>query len=460
MKTKINTTKMKGFTLIMLLFIGVASISAQDKYGSEPEKCKTNISLFHEDVKAKNYTGALEAWSWVYKNCPQASKHTYSDGLKIAKDQLKNGDANAMDLINEIYAKRIEYFPTNLGKVYSDWAKILIKNGATEEQVFEKLNLAFEADPAGMSVNNIYKFFQTVVDKYKDTNTQKVFDTYDEVLEAVDKKIGKMTGEYSELQKKIDAGETLSKREQWRVDNEFFGKNLGGLGKIQGGLDGMVESIATCERLIPLYKKTYDANKSNIVWLKRTANRLNKKGCKNDPFFVSLIENWAAADATNIDVLKYLESIYRGQGRSSEADALAVRIFEMGTPDDKARFVYSQAQDLFNAGKYSQARTKAREAISHVPNYGKAYILIARMYAKSANSCGSKEFEKRMAYVAAANKIHQAIRVNPSLKSQGNRYLKNYRGNFPDKTLIFNLGKTSGASHRVGCWIGETVRIP
>ncbi len=100
---------------VLLLFLGLSKVNAQNKYGSEPEKCKMNISLFHESAKAKNYKDALEPWQWVYKNCPQASKHIYSDGLKIAKWQMKNGDANAEAMINDIYTKRIEYFPSNLG---------------------------------------------------------------------------------------------------------------------------------------------------------------------------------------------------------------------------------------------------------------------------------------------------------------------------------------------------------
>jgi tetratricopeptide (TPR) repeat protein len=458
MKTKTNNQKITSLTIVLLLFLSFTKISAQD-FGSDPETCKMNISLFHESVKAKNYTEAYKPWKWVYDNCPKSTKHIYSDGLKIALDQLKNGDTNAEALVNDIYGKRVEFYPSNLGKVYSDWAKFLIKMGASDDIIFEKLNLAFRADPAGMSVKNIFRFFENTVDNYKDTDTQKVFNTYDDVLEAVDKKIGTMTGEYTLLQKKIEDGESLTKSEQWRVDHEFFEKNLNGLGKIQGGLDGMVESIATCDRLIPLYKKVYNENKSNIVWLKRTASRLNRKGCKNDPFYVSLIENWAQADPS-VDVLKYLESVYRGQGRTSDADALASRIFDMATPQEKARFYYSQAQDLFGAGKYGEARTKARESLTHNPSYGRAFILIGRMYAKSANNCGSNEFEKRMTYVAAAAKIRQAIKVDPSMASTGKRFLSNYRGNYPSKTLLFNLGKTSGASHRVGCWIGESVRIP
>jgi len=463
-KIKLNIMKMKlikrNLAVVLLLILGVTALTAQNKYGSDPEKCKMNISLFHESVKAKNYTEAEEPWKWVFENCPQASQHIYSDGLKIALNKLKNGDTSAKDLVNEIYTKRIKYFPKNLGKVYSDWASFLIKQKESDAVVFEKLNAAFHADPAGMSVRNIFRFYKQVVNKYKDTDTQKVFDTYDEVVEAVNKKMAKMTSDYAKLQKKIDAGETLSRSENWKVKHQYYEKNLEGLGKVQDGLDAMVEEIATCDRLIPLYKKSFEANKSNIVWLKRAAQRLNKKGCNDDPFFVTLIESWSKADPSSISVLKYLESIYRKQGRIAEADAIAKKIFDLGTPQDKAKFVYGKALSLLNAHKYAQASRKAREVLKYDPNFGKAYILMGRAYAKSANSCGNNEFEKRMVYVAAANKIAQAKRIDPSVGSLANRYLRNYRANFPNKTLIFQRNLKSGDKHKIGCWIGETVRIP
>ena len=92
--------------------------------------------------------------------------------------------------------------------------------------------------------------------------------------------------------------------------------------------------------------------------------------------------------------------------------------------------------------------------------WGKPILLIAQAYASSANGCGTDEFSKRMVYVAAKNKAAQAKKVDPSLTSRANRYIKSYSASAPSKKLIFTEGKTSGASHKIGCWIGETVRIP
>lgn len=453
---KIRLTKL---TIILFLLTGITTVLAQDKYGTNPETCKMNLSLFHESVKAKNFSDATKPWKACYTECPKASKHIYTDGLKIAKNLIKNGDNSGVALVNEIYAKRIENFPTNLGKVYSDWAKFLISQKATDDEIYEKLNLAFEADPSGMSGKNIFRFFQYVTDKYKDTNVQRIFDTMDDVNDAVEKKMNKYTDEYSALSKKIENEEALNSKEKRRVKSKFYEINLNGLGKIEGGLNSMVDDLMTCDRLIPLYKTNYESNKANAKWLKRATIKLKSKGCDNDPLFVTIIESWAKEEQS-VEVYKYLESQYRKQGRIADAEALGQKIFNMGTPLDKAKFVYSQANDLYSAGKYGQARKKAREAVGYQSSYGKAYLLIARMYAKSANRVGTDEFSKRMVYVAAVNKVRQAMRANPSLTSTCKKYIKSYSGNYPSKTLIFNLGKKSGSSHKVGGWIGETVRIP
>ncbi len=55
-------TKKTVLIISMFLLLGMTiSMNAQDKYGSEPDKCKTNLSLFHEAAKMKNYAAAIEA---------------------------------------------------------------------------------------------------------------------------------------------------------------------------------------------------------------------------------------------------------------------------------------------------------------------------------------------------------------------------------------------------------------
>jgi hypothetical protein len=111
-------------------------------------------------------------------------------------------------------------------------------------------------------------------------------------------------------------------------------------------------------------------------------------------------------------------------------------------------------------GNNIEARNYALKALSYRSNLGRAYLLISTLYAGSANSCGNDEFSKRMVYVAALEKAYKAKAVDPSISSLAERYISSYAANIPTKKLIFVEGKESGSSFRIGCWIGETVRVP
>ena len=441
----------------LFLLMGMSNIYAQDKYGSEPETCKQNLSLFHESVKGKNYVDAYTPWLWSFENCPKASKLIYSDGLKIANDRYKKGDKTAGKLIDDIYTNRIVYFPDNLGKVYSDWSISLEKRGASNEVIFEKLELGFKADPTGLSVKNLAKYFGEVTDRNKDTNVQKVFDTYDDVLEGVNDKIDKLREQLDKINAKETSGAALSKKEKRTQKNN--GINLRGLGQVEDVLDQIIGEVATCDRLIPLYKKSFEENKENAKWLRRAASRLNAKECTDDAMYPKIVEAYVHADPSPGAYIFYAQLLEeRGQG--NKAIEYRNKAVDLETdPYKKAKYLIKIAETMRRKSK-SRSRDYARKALKYQPSMGHAYLLIANLYASSANSCGTDEFTKRMVYVAAANKARQAKAVDPSMTSTANRYIKSYTANSPSTKMIFQMGLKSGTPHKVGCWIGETVRIP
>jgi tetratricopeptide (TPR) repeat protein len=126
----------------------------------------------------------------------------------------------------------------------------------------------------------------------------------------------------------------------------------------------------------------------------------------------------------------------------------------------RAGYLYKIAQIMKKKGRKSEARSYAYKAIQNKRSMGEAYLLIASLYASSANSCGNSEFEKKMVYVAALNLANKAATVDPTHRSIAGKYSKSYRSSVPSKKLIFTEGLTSGDPFRIGCWIGETVKIP
>ncbi len=483
---------------IFLLFGMTFSLYGQDKYGSEPDKCKTNLSLFHEAVKMGNYEAAMEPWKWCLENCPEASKIIYSDGIKMTEDiydknageiKVEKGkkvvtndhtfkidkqyfdvsgvDKNTLaDKAREViyvYEMREKYFPDNLGKVYSDWANFLFKRGVVEglqngDAIYEKLGQSFRADPTGMSVKNLGKYFQTYTDLNKDTNPQAVFDTYDEIMEGISQKMDGYSKDLDALNAKEAKGQKLTAKESKKKRAREV--NLRALGQIEGYLDNTLSEVATCERLIPLYKDNFEKNKGNVTWLKRAVSRLNQKECTDNPLYPQMVEAYVNA-APSSDAYVFYAGILMNSGDSNKAIEYFNKAIDLESDHyKKAKYYYRVALIMKKKGSRSKAREYAYLALKERPSMGSAYLLISNLYAASANSCGTDEISKRMVYVAAADKARQAKAVDPGITSTANKYIKSYMASAPSKKLVFTEGLTSGTPHKIGCWINETAKIP
>ena len=78
---------MKNLFILIFNFLSSITISANplkdNKFGNDSIQCVTNISLFREYVKQKNYDDALSNWRKAYQLCPKATKNIYIDGAKF-----------------------------------------------------------------------------------------------------------------------------------------------------------------------------------------------------------------------------------------------------------------------------------------------------------------------------------------------------------------------------------------
>ena len=451
----------QNYILIALCLLSFEGAFSQDKYGENPELCKEKLSEFYEFARNKDYQYSYEPWVWCFENCPASSKNIYKYGLKIIEDRYKKAAGAQKEaesaLIDKIFAQRITYFPDNLGKVYSDWAISLEARGASKTQIFEKLELAFNADPAQMSIKKLAVYFQEVTDKNKDGNTQKVFDTYDDALEAVNKKIDYHTKSKDKLDKKVADGGKLLSRETTKLKNDAI--NLRGLGQVEGVLDQIVGEVATCERLVPLYTKGFETHKNDAKWLRRAASRLNAKECTDEAIFPQLVEAYVNAEPS-ADAYIYYATVLDKRGKKAEATTYRKKAVDLETdPYKKADYLYKIGA-TYRKSSPMTAASYAKQALAQRPSMGKAYLLLASAYVASANSCGTDEITKRMVFIAAVKKARKAKAVDPSITSLANRYIKSYLANGPDKKLIFGSDYVSGQSYKVGCWINETVKIP
>ena len=148
----------------------------------------------------------------------------------------------------------------------------------------------------------------------------------------------------------------------------------------------------------------------------------------------------------------------RGNGR--EALRFYEESIELGTdPYKKAKILYKIALKFKKSGRKSSSRSYARKALSYQPSLGRAYLLIASLYASSANDCGKTQFEKRAVYWLAANIAAKAGRVDASIRKLANKTKASYSGRAPSKTDIFTEGN-EGDRIKFDCWINTSVKVP
>ena len=441
--------------IIMLLNTNVIAQNSQD--------CTIAYNLFKGEYQTKKYDAAYPRLKKLMNDCPKLSVNIYKLGDKLAKAKLKSGGDKAefTALVKKIYEQRLQYFPQDLAKVHSDYASFMAKEKTgSDDEIFALLEKAYSIDPTKMGVRNIYKYFQGVTDRNKDTNPQKVFDTYDDVLESVGEKLDDYSKKLEPLQAKQERGETLEKREKSRL--RAYTVNSKALGQVEAGLDKIIIDLSTCERLIPLYKRDFEANKTNGKWLKRAVSRMYNKECTDDPLYETLVEAYVAADPSP-EASVFFASILYKKGKETEA----MQYYKQAVDQEsdafkKAENLYKIAQLFAKKGRNTQARSYANQAIQNKPSMGKAYLLIAGLYASKTSiaSCGNTEFEQRMVYVAALRKARRAAAVDPSIASRAARYIKNYLSQEPSKKLIFTKGVKPGSPYEIKCWINETVKIP
>ncbi|MGB7785842.1 MAG: hypothetical protein WBL27_07060 [Salinimicrobium sp.] len=453
--------KTKVILFLSGLLLGTGALQAQAN-----QECATTASLAYSDAKAKNYDAAYPRIQSLRKDCPTYSIVTYQYGERVLKDKLEKApDADkkaiAEDLI-DLYKERLQYFPakTEEGEVLVDIAQVKYDNkiGTTEEQ-YDAFDKAFQKDKEGFNAKSLYTYFYLLVELQDagKKDLQDVFEKYDVVIAEVETDENQMAEGLQKLLEKQEAGEELTAKEKSRLN--AYEVNLKAYSSVKGSIDAKLGQRADCDNLIPLYSKDFEANKSNVEWLKRAAGRMSSKDCTEDPLFFKLVEALHKAEPSAKSAL-YLGQLADAKGESSKALEYYNQSAELETnASDKATVYNKIAHNYKEKGQFGQARNYYRKAINAKPSFGRAYLQIANMIAQSANNCGNTAFEKRAVYWLAADYAARAGRVDPSIASTANETAAAYRGRAPQRSDIFQQDM-QGKTINIGCWIGESVRVP
>lgn len=445
--------------LALFGFLAVGMAQAQD-----PE-CATNLSIYAEHVKVKNYDAAYGPWKLVYDACPGLNKANFTYGERILEYKIENSqgvekDAFIKDLL-DLYDKSMEYFPKNysLADVASDKTNLLYdEKKATDEEIYMILSDAFKKDRANFNnPKSLYLYFSSLVDLHKGgkRELQEVFDVYDLVIEKIEDENEKFLKQISILLPKDSLGTATAKEKQQLKSYNSYSENYG---KISESIDSKLGSLADCDNLIPLYEKSFEEKKGDINWVKGAVGRMFAKDCTDDPLFRKLFEAQLALEPSASAYL-YGGTLKVKDGDSRGAIEDFDKAAELETDARKKSDILYKAATVARKFSKSQARAYAQKAINVNGSNGKAYLLIANLYAGSANECGTTTFEKRAVYWKAADLARQAARVDPAISGTASQAAASYSAKAPSKSDIFESG-LAGKSITFNCWVGGSVVVP
>ena len=428
--------------------------------------------IFAESAKIKNYQAAYEPWKTVLDNCPKLSLATYQYGEIILKDFIKKSESeeNKSKYLNDLlslYDLWAENFPERkgvrqIGKIYSSKGQAMLDNGIKDKElIYDTFEYAFQNDPTSFTnPKSLAYYFQTGYDLYKagsKINLETLFEKYEELTEKFELLKTNISKNIDIILNKEESGTPLTSREV--RNKKIYNTNSNAVSAYLQLIDQLIAKEATCDILIPLYTKNFEENKNNTLWIRRAAGRLDGKDCSDDPLFVTLVEQLHSLEPS-ADSAYYLGILNDKQGNSEDALKYYQESVSLQTDNyKKANILYKIAVKFKNAGRRVSARNYAEQALSYQPSLGRAYLLIANMYADSANGCGDTQFNKRAVFWLAAQTAVKAGRVDASLKKISDRTAAAFNGRAPTKTDIFTEGN-QGTSINFSCWIRRSIKVP
>ena len=436
------------------------------------DECLEQLSIFAESAKIKNYQAAYEPWKTVLDNCPKLSLATYQYGEIILKDFIKKSESeeNKSKYLNDLlslYDLWAENFPERkgvrqIGKIYSSKGQAMLDNGIKDKElIYDTFEYAFQNDPTSFTnPKSLAYYFQTGYDLYKvgsKINLETLFEKYEELTEKFELLKTNISKNIDIILNKEESGTPLTSREV--RNKKIYDTNSNAVSAYLQLIDQLIAKEATCDILIPLYSKNFEENKNNPLWIRRAAGRLDGKDCSDDPLFVTLVEQLHSLEPS-ADSAYYLGILNDKQGNSEGALKYYQESVSLQTDNyKKANILYKIAVKFKNAGRRVSARNYAEQALSNQPSLGRAYLLIANMYADSANGCGDTQFNKRAVFWLAAQTAVKAGRVDASLKKISDRTAAAFNGRAPSKTDIFTEGN-QGTNITFSCWIRRSVKVP
>ena len=435
--------KLQPIILAAVIALG-ASAPAQSKWGDTPEDsaaCIVNVSLYQDFYRQKSYAECYEPWREIIKHCPRFSKTVYQRGSTILKTMVNNAKTaeerdGYIDELMNMYDLRAQYFGEEAKvKAMKAYDLSTLRPSAVKD-IYETYNQAIQAGAEQLDENYLTLFFKSTVDYVKAGLAEPtlVIDNYDIVSEL--------------LQNILDTV----------VDDSVKAAKIRGY---MVNVESVFSPYASCDQLVSIYQKKFDADPNNIDLLKKITGIMMKKGCtENNPLFFAATEQLYRLEPSPSTAMR-MGQMCLGKKQYSKAIEYVKDAVDQLT-DKKDRYMAYLILGLSYAGQdsYSAARTALLKAAEVDRTKGEPYLVLAQVYAMVSRSIDDG-MGGRSAYWVAVDEARHAKQVEPTeeIISKADNIISSYAGYFPKKNDAFMLDLIDGHSYFVPGWIGKTTIV-
>ncbi len=452
----------------MLVFSSSAIFSqaqqTDDRWGSNPDQCKMNLSVYREFVKQKNYEDALPAWRKTMQLCPKSTKNLYIDGARIYRYLIKKNKDNKdlrqkyVDTLMWIYDQRIKYFDheaENLGKKGVD---LYTFDKSRYEEAYNFCKQSYEKLKEKTLTPTMFILFRASLQMYanKKITKEQVINDFNSAMEVYDYVINTAPAKKDSLQKLADAETNPKKKNRLLRKIKWIDKNV----KITKDLSQKTEllftksDVANCETLQNIYGAKFEEHKKDTVFLKNALRMLYKVGCTESDLFVKLAQAQYEIKPTQTSAYSIAKILVK-QNKYAESVEYFKEAIKLASDssEDKPKYYFELATILgTKLGRKAEALNYANKAIALNPKWGDPYILIGSLYASSSKDCGKDKFEQQTVFWAAVDMFIKAKSVDPSIAEKANKLIGKYSMYFPDKEDAFFHGVKEGDTYEIKCW--------
>jgi len=441
MKTKALKTILLTATSLLLVLPAISQKGIEDgpKYGKGQDSinCIKNLSLYREFFKHNNYKDAITPWRLVFGECPAASERMYVEGITMYRKSIEsssdpNRKEQLIDTMLLIYDRRVEYFGGE-GNVLGRKGIDLLRYRRSDIE----------------SVDAAYGYLKRSIEMQKNKSRDAVMITFISAGITLNQK------------GKIDDGQVI---EDYFMATEIIDKLLGKSSRWDRAKksidDNMMKSgILTCDALNGYYGPQFEANKTDKEFLQKVIKFYNASGCDRADLYVSASEQMYRIDP-GPESAHQLGILFIAKNDFTKAAQYLQMAVAGGDIDDETRAEwYYELTVVSLANKdYCAAIQWAKEAIVRKANYGKAYLALGDAIIASRDNLGD-DFEKRTAFWVAADKYTKARSVDPSVATDANKKLNDYKSQYPNHEEVFFRDIKDGDSYQVKGCINEYTTV-